>query len=75
MFYLRKAIPENSAQPSGREETSEIRGNDAPRASSPELITYEEAIQQFGRENPNASANIIAFYGKRIDLPSTRAKL
>ena len=46
-----------------------------PETTSRDLLSYEEAIREFGPENPDAAANVVAFYGGDLSLLNRTAKL
>ncbi|CAM9439801.1 unnamed protein product [Scytosiphon promiscuus] len=40
-----------------------------------EVLSYDEAILEFGRQNPNADVNLVAFYGGNVTAIRPRARL
>lgn len=82
LFYMKKS-PESTTKAAlhapGRPANEQAVEGAAPttgasRPPRPEMIPYDEAIQQFGAGNSAAAANIVGFYG--VDMTALpRAKL
>ncbi len=63
--------PPPPPQPSEATSTTASAGT----RGSPELLSYDEAIQKFGPGNPDAAANVVEFYGGDVNSLRQRAKL
>lgn len=65
--------PRDSSPPS-RTSSEKVSSTNAATAKSG-LLSYDEAIREFGAGNPDAAANVVTFYGGDLSMLNQTAKL
>ncbi|CAN0525908.1 unnamed protein product, partial [Ectocarpus sp. 12 AP-2014] len=57
------ASASRSPPPPQQQQQQQQSSSSSTTTTPKELLTYDEAVRQFGAGNPNAAANLVAFYG------------